>query len=291
MPTFATPHPITVAVDISVGDIRITAAERTDTVVEVRPTDPNKKGDVTAAGQTTVDYAGGRLVVRGPQRARRQFSFRGRGESIGVEIALPAGSQVRVDADLADVRCTGTLGECTVKTGVGAVEIDRVGALAGKVGAGSLAVREATGHTEIRMGSGEVRVTRIDGSAVLRNSNGDTWVGTVTGDCRLKSANGGVRVDRSRATVAAKTANGKISFGEVGPGAVVAETAMGSVEIGVRNGVAAWLDLNTQFGKVHNELGPAGRPGAGEPTVEVRAATTFGDITVRRSPSDAAGAA
>lgn len=294
MPSFDTPRPISVAVDIGVGDIRILAAERADTVVEIRPSDPGRKGDVGAAAETVVDYVDGRLVLRGPQRGWRKLTFPGRDESIDVEIGLPAGSQVRVDADMADVRCTGSLGECTVKTGMGAVELDRVGSLTGKVGAGSLTVREAGGRTEITMGSGEVRVGRVDGPAVLRNSNGDTWVGTVTGDCRLKSANGSVRVDRAEATAAAKTASGKISFGEVGSGAVVAETAMGAVEIGIRDGVAAWLDLSTKFGKVHNELGPAERPGPGEPTVEIRAASAFGDITVRRSPArtvDSAGAA
>ena len=36
MPTFETPDPISVTIDI-VGDARITASDRTDTVVTVRP--------------------------------------------------------------------------------------------------------------------------------------------------------------------------------------------------------------------------------------------------------------
>jgi hypothetical protein len=49
MPTFDTPEPIAVHLEIGVGEIRIAAAARTDTVVEIRPADPAKKGDVTAA--------------------------------------------------------------------------------------------------------------------------------------------------------------------------------------------------------------------------------------------------
>jgi hypothetical protein len=63
---------------------------------------------------------------------------------------------------------------------------------------------------------------------------------------------------------------------------VVAETAYGKVEVGVADGVAAWLDLGTGYGMVHNELDAADRPGAGEPTVEIRAKSGMGDITVRR---------
>ena len=42
MPTFETPEPISVSLELGVGDVRIAASERTDTVVEVRPSDPPK---------------------------------------------------------------------------------------------------------------------------------------------------------------------------------------------------------------------------------------------------------
>ena len=111
MPTFDTPEPISVTLEVGVGDIRIVAGDRTDTIVEVRPTDPAKKGDVTAAEQTRVDYAGGRLTIKAPKGWRRYTPFGG-GESIDVQIDLPAGSHVRGEASMAAVRCTGRLGEC-----------------------------------------------------------------------------------------------------------------------------------------------------------------------------------
>jgi hypothetical protein len=46
---------------------------------------------------------------------------------------------------------------------------------------------------------------------------------------------------------------------------------------------AAWLDLTTRFGNVHNDLDAAERPEPGEDAVEVRARTSYGDITVHRS--------
>ncbi|MGI8415742.1 MAG: DUF4097 family beta strand repeat-containing protein, partial [Nakamurella sp.] len=35
MPTFGTPEPITVTIDLPIGDVRLTASDREDTVVEV----------------------------------------------------------------------------------------------------------------------------------------------------------------------------------------------------------------------------------------------------------------
>src|SRR4029079_6136461 len=131
--------------------------------------------------------------------------------------------------------------------------------------------------------SGALRIDRIDGTAVVRNSNGDTRIGDVTGDLRATSANGNIVVDRARATVIAKTANGDIRLDEVAQGPILAETARGRVGIGIPDGVAAWLDLKTQFGRVANNLDEVGEPEPGADTVEVRARTAFGDITIHRA--------
>src|SRR5262249_59509790 len=72
MQTFETPDPIFVVFELGVGDVRITASDRTDTVVDVRPTNPARKADVTAAQQTTVDYGNGRLRVLSPNGWRQR---------------------------------------------------------------------------------------------------------------------------------------------------------------------------------------------------------------------------
>ena len=110
MPTFDTPEPISVTVEIGVGDIRIVASDRTDTIVEVRPSNEAKKSDVAAAEQTRVEYADGRLLIKGPKNWR-QFSLRGGRESIDIRIDLPAGSHVRGSSGVAAFHSTGRLGE------------------------------------------------------------------------------------------------------------------------------------------------------------------------------------
>ncbi len=286
MPTFDTPEPISVTVELGVGDIRIVARDRTDTTVEVRPGDETKKSDVAAAQQTRVEYASGRLLIKGPPKGWRQYSFRSGGESIDVQIDLPAGSQIRGEAGVASLRCTGRIGECHFKTGVGEIHVDQAGdPVELKTGAGSISVGRAAGRADVTTGSGAVRIGQIDATAVIRNSNGDTWIGEVTGDLRVNAGNGKIVVDQARDTVTAKTANGDIRLGEVARGAVLAETAFGKVDVGISAGVAAWLDLHTRFGNVQNDLDAAERPAAGQDAVEVRARSSFGDITIHRVPA------
>lgn len=290
MPTFDTPEPIAVTLDLGVGDIRIVASDRADTVVDVRPSDPARKSDVTAAEQTRVEYASGRLLIKAP-KGWRQWTFRGGGESIDVEIGLPAGSQLRCEAGVAALRCSGRIGECRYKTGVGDIRLDHAGPVDLKTGAGDITVERVIGKAEISTGSGAVGIGSIDGAAVVKNSNGDTWIGEITGDAHVNAANGRISIDLAHAPVAAKTANGDVRLGEVARGVILAQSAFGAVEVGVRDGVAAWLDLDTRFGDVQNDLDAADRPDPGEDAIEVHARTSCGDITVRRSFANVAGKA
>lgn len=282
MPTFATPDPISVSIELGVGDIRIAATDRPDTVVAVRPSDATRKADVTAAQQTRVEYAGGRLLIRAP-KGWRQYTLRQGGESIDLTIELPAGSHLRVGAGIAAMRCAGPLGECRYQAGIGDVELDEAVVAEIKTGVGDIAVDRVLDHAELTTSSGAVRVGRIDGPAVIKNSNGDTWIGEIAGDLRVNAANGRISVDHAHAAVAAKTANGDVRLGEVSRGAILAETGLGRLDVGVREGVPAWLDLKTHLGNVQNNLDAAGRPEPGEPTVEVRARSGYGDISIHRS--------
>jgi putative adhesin len=283
MPVFDTPEPISVSIEIGVGDIQIAASDRTDTVVEVRPSDPAKEGDVTAAEQTRVGYASGRLVVKAP-RSWRQYTIRGGAESIDVRIDLPAGSHLAGEAAVSSLRCTGRLGECRYKTSTGDISLDEAGPVTVRTGAGDVWLERASGHAEVTTGTGSVRIGAVDGTAAVRNSSGDTSLECVTGDARVRAASGSITIGASGAAVAAKTAKGDIRLREVARGgAVVAETAFGAIDIGIGDGVAAWLDLHTRFGQVRNDLDAVGRPEPGQEAAEVRAYTSFGDITIARA--------
>jgi hypothetical protein len=278
MPVFTTPEPISVTIELNMGDARIIASDRTDTFVEVSPRDDSKASDIRAAEQTRVEYSNSRLLVKTTQR-----SFIGRGSPVDVTIELPVGSSVQGDSGMGDFGCEGHLGECRFKTGMGNIRLDHTGAVHLKTGMGNIAVDRGLGDADVTTGSGDVRIGHIGGAAVIKNSNGDTAVGEVTGDLRVKSANGRITVDRAHASVIAKTANGNIRIGEVVNGAIVLETAAGEVEIGIREGTAAWLDVGSKYGRVRNSLDEASSPEQSEATVEVRARTSYGDITIHRA--------
>ena len=282
MPTFETPEPISVNLELGVGHIRIVAGDRRDTIVEVRPSDPSKQGDVTAAAETRVEYGPGGLLVRGPRAWKLYAPWRGGDESIDVQIELPSGSSLTGEAGVAALHCAGELGECRFKTGAGEIHVEAARAVRLRTGAGAVAVDRVTGDVEITTGSGAVELGSVAGAAVVRNSNGDTWIGEVAGDLRANAANGRIAVDRPGASVAAKTANGDVRLGAVVRGEVVAESGFGQVDIGVLDGVPAWLDLDTSFGRVHNALEAADRPAAGDDAVAIRARTGYGDVTIRR---------
>jgi hypothetical protein len=278
--TFDTPTPITVTIDIPVGGVLITASKRLDTIVEIRPSDPASDGDIDAAAATRVEYADGALLVRAPKP--RMFGIFGSVGSIDVSVALPSGSRLSADASMAEIRATGALGECRVHTSSGGVTLDRTGRLDLSTGSGPVSVRRAEGSARISTGSGRVRVEEIDGTAVVKNSNGDTWIGAVTGDLRLSTANGHLTVDHAGAGVTAATANGDIVLGTVSRGEVSARSGFGGIQIGVQPGTAAWLDLHTQFGTVHNRLDAVDGPPATGDTVAIRARTSYGEIVIRR---------
>jgi DUF4097 and DUF4098 domain-containing protein YvlB len=150
------------------------------------------------------------------------------------------------------------------------------------VTAGDILVERATGDAELTTATGEVRAGEIDGVAVIKNSNGDVHIGEIPGELRVKSANGDVEIERCHDSLTAKTANGDIRVGTIGRGSVAASTGRGRIEVGIADGIAAWLDLHTSFGHVSSDLDPSDGPQTGEEHVEVRARTGFGDITIRR---------
>ncbi|GAA3120729.1 DUF4097 family beta strand repeat-containing protein [Streptosporangium carneum] len=283
MPTFDTPEPIFALIDIAAGDVRITASDRADTVVEVRPSDEFDETDVRAAEQTRIEYAQGKLLVRTPENNTRSlFRWISWSGSIVVTVDLPTGSRVEANAT-ADFHCEGRLGESTFKTATGNIWLDQTGPLRLNAADGDITVTRSVGRAEVTTANGDIRIRQIDGPATIRTANGGITVGEVTGDLQLNTAYGDITVDRALASVNAKTAAGSIRIGEAVRGLVTLETAYGRLEVGVREGTAAWLDVSAPYGSVRNHLNAADGPEPTDETVEVRARAYYGDVVIRRS--------
>jgi DUF4097 and DUF4098 domain-containing protein YvlB len=284
MPEFATPEPISVTLEAVTANTTIIAAERADTIVDVGPTDESDESDVRAAASVRVEYADGRLLVKGP---RRRGLFSSRTEAFDVRIELPAGSAVDADVTSGGFTAEGRLGRCRFKTYDGGVTLDQTGPVRLNTGMGRVEVTRVSGEVDVSTGTGEVRLGEVDGSAVVKNLNGSTRIGRITGELRVNSANGDVVVGRAGSGVHVRSANGGVRIDEVSRGTVDLDVAAGDLEIGIREGTAAWLDVNSTSGRVHNRMTPTAHPAdqAAEPdeVAEVRARTIAGDIVIRRA--------
>ncbi|MFF0445975.1 DUF4097 domain-containing protein [Streptomyces sp. NPDC004609] len=296
MPAYETPEPISVTFELEVGTARITAGKRTDTVVEVLPRDGSDEKDVRAVQQTQVTCSGGRLTVKMP-RTRSLF---GKPGGIEVSVELPAGSDVRGTTGMGGFFCEGRLGEVTLKTSLGDLQVEEMAGGDLKTDLGDIRLARSTKDVEV-IGAGRITIGTVEGAATVKNSMGATEIGEVTGGLKTNAANGDISVGIAHGSVGAKSANGRIEIGaahagvdamsshggirvgDVIRGRVDLRASHGGIDVGIHEGTAAWLDLNTKFGTVRHSLGSSDGPADSDETAEVHARTSAGDITVRRA--------
>ncbi|MFD0855493.1 DUF4097 domain-containing protein [Actinomadura adrarensis] len=281
MPVFDTPEPIFADIEMYTGQIRVHASERADTVVEVRPTDPSVDASVQAAERTVVEFSAGRLLVKGPKPnfLGQLRNWRG---SIDVTIELPAGSRVEAEV-YAEFIGTGRLGQTAVRSLFGDVRLEETGAFESKASTGDIIVDRVTGPAEVSTSTGSIRVGTIDGPGSLKASTGGVTVGEVTGELQLKTGTGNVEVDRALGDLTVRTAHGRIRINHAVSGTVRLENGHGKVSVGIPEGTAAWLDVNSKNGVVRNTMTAAEGPETADRVVEVHANTNWADIDIHRS--------
>lgn len=278
--TFETPCSITVTLDVPHGSVRVRASERTDTRVTVLG-----DGSSDAASKVRVELVGDQLVVKGPPQRPLHWAldWLRRSDKIDIEIELPVGSRVHATVSMGDYRCEGLLGECRLLTQYGDIRFDDGGPVRLATRYGEISVERAVGHAELSTQAGDVRVGEIDGSAAIKNNYGETRVGEAIGDLHVEGLYGEIRVERAHAGVAARTAYGSVRIKEVTRGAIELTTTSGELEIGIRAGTAAWLDVSSTAGRVRNTLDAHGSPAGFAETVEIRARSSDGDILIHRA--------
>jgi hypothetical protein len=154
MPTFDTPVPIAATVAVADAQVRVTASDRTDTVVLVEPIDKASQSDVKVASKAKVDFAGGQLSVKTTVSGEKKGS-------VVITIDLPAGSSLVAYLAHSSVHAGGPLGECELHMASGRVQLDRISALQANIAAGEVTI----GHI--------AELANIDGAAfAMRISEG-----------------------------------------------------------------------------------------------------------------------
>lgn len=172
MTTFQTPEPIAVTVEVLSGNVTVIASDRIDTIVEVRPADASKKGDVRAAEQTEVDFVAGTLTVKTPKDWRTYTPFGGN-PSIEVTIEVPTGSRLEGTAGVGRLLGTGELGQCDLEIAAGDIIIERPrGSVTAKAAKGDIRIGEASrGVLRLETSMGELEVGIHPGSAARLETN------------------------------------------------------------------------------------------------------------------------
>ncbi|QIM22063.1 DUF4097 domain-containing protein [Phycicoccus sp. HDW14] len=283
MPTFSTPQPVRLTVDVAGCDLTVRAAATPDTVVDVRPHNPARQGDVDHAAALTVEHVGDRVTVRSTRSvAGRLRAMIGNGDRADIEVELPEGSSLEVRG-WGESRTSGRLGTVDVDTSMGDITVEDAGAVHGRTSMGDIRVEHAGGRVELRTSAGAIHVQEAADEVSARTSAGDVTVGTGHGPMRLSTTAGDVRVGSAHAGVSAKASAGDVRVGAAHAGVVDVDSSYGRVDVGVADGVAAWLDVEARHGTVRSELEDTGAPADGEPTVELRIRAGYGDVHLRRA--------
>jgi putative adhesin len=276
MPTFATPGPITVTVQVAGARVRVTASDRTDTVVLVEPINHASRPDVKVASKTKVDFAGGLLSVKTTTPGDKSGS-------VAITIGLPAGSSVVAYLSHSSVHVDGPVGQCELHVASGQVQLDRIDALQANISAGEVAIGHVAGRADIDGAKFAMRIGEAEGRVGLSSSGGQAWIGHASADLDLSSATGDFDIDRADGSVTATTASGAIRIGRLTRGQAKLMNGSGNIEVGISEGTAASIDANSERGAVHDFVSLRGNSNPSDDKVMVHARTRRGDIIVQRA--------
>jgi hypothetical protein len=276
MHTFDTPGPIDATVVVAGAQVRVTASDRTDTVVLVEPIDPASQSDVKVAGKTKVDFAGGQLSVKTTASGDKNGS-------VVITIDLPAGSSLVAYLSHSTVHADGSFGECELHMASGRAQLDRINALQANIAAGEVTIGHIAERANIDGAAFAMRISEVGDTVKLSSSGGQTWIGHASADLDLSSGHGGFDIDRADGSVTAKTGDGAIRIGRLTRGQAELLNRSGNIEVGISEGTAARVDANSKRGTVRNSVPSQENPDPSDNKVTVHARTRFGDIIIHRA--------
>lgn len=179
MQKFDTPTPVTAVLDLPAGRIQLIAADRTDTVVEIRPTDAGKRRDLKTAEQIQVGYDDGVLRIHAPEPKNALLGHSG---SVEVTVQLPAGSRVEARTAAAELRGVGRLGDVTFEGAYRHIKVDEAASLHLTATDGDIEVGRLTGPADLTTQRGSIHIGEARrGAVTLRTQQGDITVGAAAG--------------------------------------------------------------------------------------------------------------
>jgi hypothetical protein len=280
MSAFAVDGPASVRIELQIGRVEVLATPRDDVAVEVSPSDRGRSGDRAAAEAVRVDRVGeGAIAVKGPHK----LNLFGRGDSVDVLVEVPEGSDVAATVRYGSARLAGRLAAVRADLPYGEFSVDAADRLELKGGHGEYRVAHVEGDAEIGFKSGTMRVGHVGGRLRLTGADGPITVDRAAGPAELSTSSGGIELGTADAGATIRSAYGSVRLRDAVSGIVQIDGSYGSVEVGVRQGTAVWLDATSQHGVVRTDLTADSGPAAGDETLELRLRTGYGSIDVHRS--------
>ncbi|GAB3842773.1 DUF4097 domain-containing protein [Dactylosporangium cerinum] len=277
MPRYDVSGPIDLDVAVGVAFVDIVASDRNDTVVEIVPGKPGRKGDESLVRETMVSFDGGRVRVKVPRR----LSLFGRSDTVEVRCEVPTGSRLTIENTYGSVRARGVLGDSRIVAKYGGVTADTFANLVLEASYGNSDIDEVTGRLDVTAGHGALRVQHVHGNARLRASYASMELGTVAGDVEATTS-GALTIDRALGDVTARSAHGPIRIREVNGGTIRLDNGHADVDVGVPTGVGAWIDASSDNGRLLSELTPDPAAAQSDRTVALHLHANYGNVIIRR---------
>ncbi|MFJ4714916.1 DUF4097 family beta strand repeat-containing protein [Streptomyces sp. NPDC088785] len=217
MQSFTTPAPVTAVLALPAARVRLVAADRPDTTVEVRPATAGRSRDEQAAERTAVSCADGVLRIEAPGAGHRSLGPSG---AVEVTVHLPAGSHVETAAACGALHAEGRLGDVVVEGALGPVDLAEAASARITLQDGAITIGRLAGDGELTTQRGDLTVVQaVAGTLTLRTRQGDITVGAAPG---------------TSATLDARTGHGRVADSLKNTGgtpalAVRADTSQGDI--------------------------------------------------------------
>ncbi len=244
---FPTPAPIDLYVESAAGSVDVFADAQGETTVDIGGRFPE---------EVAVELSGQRLTIR-PRRRRLRH------QRLDITVHLPAGSTVEAVTAAAGV---------TVRGPIASLEATAASA--------SVSAEDVTGAVSVGSASGSLRAGTVGGPLSFRSASGSLRADKVGGECTASSASGSITIGVVDDDVAASSVSGAVAVREAHRGTVELSATSGSVEVGVRRGTVAWLDVSSVGGRVRSDLTDEGAPTSGAAALTVRARSVSGHVAV-----------
>jgi DUF4097 and DUF4098 domain-containing protein YvlB len=260
-------------VRVPAGEVRVEAAETTETTVELVPMN-DSDSTRQAIERARVEARGDEVVVevesRGWSISIGEWAV-GRSPRVGVRITCPHGSDLDCDTASAEIKSTGTLGDVRARTASGDVSLARVG-----------------GDLHVKTASGDLLVEHVEGAAELHTVSGDADVRAALGGLRVQSVSGDVEIGEVTGSLTVTSVSGDQRVSAAGPGDLAFKAVSGDVNVAIRTGLRVKLDVNSVSGAIKSDLDVSDAPIRSDgPEADLRVRTVSGDVTIGRAQSSA----